>query len=122
MKVRHTFTIIAAFALISLGGQSVSAQQPNLGDATGDGTSIFGSADQPSTVSKSSDVSRSKMTAAEIRQARALYRSQQRTARLERNLWMGYEPLRPNWNSIPMMSSRYPPRRVIYVPYYVHSR
>ena len=62
-----------------------------------------------------------RMTPAEIRQARALYRAQQRTARLEYNLWMGYEPLRPNWNAVPMMSSRYGNRRV-YVPLYVHTR
>lgn len=69
----------------------------------------------------SSDVRKSKMTTAELRQARALYRSQQRVARLEHNLWMGYEPLRPNWNALPMMSSRYPNRRV-YVPVFYYGR
>ena len=64
-----------------------------------------------------SPVQANKLTAAEIRQARALYRSRQRVARLEHNLWMGYEPLRPNWNAMPMMSSRYNSRRV-YVPYF----
>ncbi len=68
-----------------------------------------------------SDVSRSKMSVAELRQARALYRAQQRVARLEYNLWMGYEPLRPNWNPVPMTSSRYGNRRV-YVPVFVHTR
>ena len=62
----------------------------------------------------------SKPTAAEMRQARALFRSQQRIERLERNQWAGYEPLRPNWNSIPMMSSRYPERGVIVVPLYFY--
>lgn len=71
--------------------------------------------------SSSSDVRRSQMSVAELRQARALYRSKQRVARLEYNLWMGHEPLRPNWNSIPMMSSRYTHRR-IYVPVYVRAR
>lgn len=59
-------------------------------------------------------------TAAEIRQARALYRSQQRIARQEYNLWLGHEPLRPSWSATPMTSSRYAPRRVYYVPAYVH--
>jgi len=60
--------------------------------------------------------------AAELRQARALYRSQQRIARLENNLWTGHEPLRPTWNSIPMMSSAFNYRRTIYVPVYVRTR
>ncbi|MEM0925359.1 MAG: hypothetical protein AAGJ83_04925 [Planctomycetota bacterium] len=72
-------------------------------------------------VASSSDM-KSLPTAAEIRQARAQYRSQQRIARMERNLWAGYEPLRPNWNSIPMMSSRYASRHTIVVPIYVFSR
>ena len=61
-------------------------------------------------------------SAAELRQARAMYRSQQRLARLERDLWMGHEPLRPNVTAIPMMSSRYLPRRVIYFPAFVLSQ
>ncbi len=76
-------------------------------------------ADSKSVVSKS-DVRKSKMSVAELRQARALYRSNQRVARLEYNLWMRYEPLRPNWNSIPMMSSRYTNRQ-LYVPVYIRN-
>jgi len=73
-------------------------------------------------IPSSSDLSLSQPTAAELRQARAQFRSQQRMERLERNLWAGYEPLRPNWNSIPMMSSRYRyPSRVV-VPVYVFPR
>ena len=68
-----------------------------------------------------SSVQNSRMSTAELRQARALYRAQQRVARLEYNLWMGREPLRPNWNSVPMMSSRYTSQRV-YVPVYVYTR
>ncbi len=63
----------------------------------------------------------SKMTAAQLRQARALYRSQQRIQRLEMYQWLGYEPLRPNWVSIPSMTSRYQNRTII-VPVYIHSR
>jgi hypothetical protein len=64
----------------------------------------------------------SRPTAAELRQARAQYRSQQRIERMERNLWAGYEPLRPNWNAIPMMSSRYRYPTTIYVPVYYYPR
>ena len=62
------------------------------------------------------------LSAKRIRQARALYRSQQRDARIEHNLWMGYEPLRPNWSAVPMTSSRYDYRRTIYVPVYYYRR
>ena len=70
----------------------------------------------------SSDVSTSKPTVMELRQARAMYRSQQRIARMERNLWMGYEPLRPGWTSIPFLQSRYPIQRTIYTPVYYYAR
>lgn len=73
-------------------------------------------------IPSSSDLSAGQPTAAEMRQARAQFRSQQRIERLERNLWAGYEPLRPNWNSIPMMSSRYPYRNTFVVPIYVLPR
>jgi hypothetical protein len=73
-------------------------------------------------VASSSDIKADKPTVQELRQARAQYRAKQRIARMERNLWNGYEPLRPNWNSIPMMSSRYPQRHRIVVPVYVYPR
>lgn len=73
-------------------------------------------------VPSSSDLSVSKPTVMELRQARAQYRQQQRLERMERNLWSGYEPLRPNWNSIPMMSSRYPDRHTVVVPVYFYAR
>ncbi|MCS7467954.1 hypothetical protein NZK35_14970 [Stieleria sp. ICT_E10.1] len=73
-------------------------------------------------VPSSSDQSAGEPTAAELRQARAQFRSQQRMERMERNLWAGYEPLRPNWNSIPMMSGRYPYRQTVVVPLYVYPR
>ncbi len=61
------------------------------------------------------------MTAAQLRQARALYRSQQRIQRLEMYKWLGYEPLRPHWVTIPSMTSRYQ-NRTIYVPVYIYNR
>lgn len=86
-------------------------------------TGIFDQAEKSPSLVDSTDPAKLRAArAAEIRQARALYRSQQRIARLEHNLWMGYEPLRPNWNAVPMMSSRYNYRRTIYVPVYVRPR
>ncbi len=70
--------------------------------------------------SESNDSAAAEPAVAERLQARALYRSQQRIERLERNLWIGHEPLRPNWNSIPMMSSRYRDSRTLMVRYYVY--
>jgi hypothetical protein len=64
----------------------------------------------------------SKWNAAELRQARAMYEAEQRVKRLETNRWLGYEPLRPNWPMTPVMSSRYPARRTIYVPVYIYTR
>ncbi|KAA5540235.1 hypothetical protein FYK55_21635 [Roseiconus nitratireducens] len=61
-----------------------------------------------------------KANARRLRTARAQYHARQRMERLERNRWAGYEPLRPNWNSIPMMSSRYPAQRTVWVPVYVY--
>lgn len=72
--------------------------------------------------SSASTQASSKPTSLELRQARAQYLSQQRIARLERNLWMGYEPLRPTWNAVPMMSSRYPYPQTYYVPVYIYPR
>ena len=60
------------------------------------------------------------LTPMEIRQARALYQMRQRIARLERNAWLGYDPLRPQWTAIPMTNSGFQPRRVLRVPVYVH--
>lgn len=134
MNVRRFFPIAASTALFFGGlvcGTSAVAQDlfPASDDAV-DRTGLFDSLEEtvaaetpaaPKTSVSRSNVRASQMSAAEIRQARALYRSQQRVARLEYNLWMGYEPLRPNWNSVPMMSSRYTHRR-LYVPVYVRTR
>ena len=62
---------------------------------------------------------RQRMTAKELRQARAIHHRQQRLLRREHQLWLGYEPLRPHSTAIPMMSSRYG-RPTIYVPVFVH--
>ncbi len=135
MNVRRFFLIAASTTLLSGGafcGPSAFAQDLFPVDENSiDRVHLFDSLEEPAAtggktevsvpVVSNSDVRKSRMSTAELRQARALYRSNQRAARLEYNLWMGYEPLRPNWNSIPMMSSRYTARR-LYVPVYVHAR
>jgi len=61
-------------------------------------------------------------TAAEIRQARALYQSRQRIERLERNAWYGYQPLRPSFNAVPMTSAPRRQSRVLYFPVFLYAR
>ena len=129
MNVRRFLLIAASTALLSSGafcGTSLFAQDPfAVDDDPIDRVHLFDSlekaaaAESKPVVSKS-DVRKSRMSVAELRQARALYRSNQRVARLEYNLWMRYEPLRPNWNSVPMMSSRYTNRQ-LYVPVYIRN-
>lgn len=121
--------LLTAFALAALGGlvSDRSIQAQGISGLFGDGGSsapapkdkdanLFSGAS-----ASSSSMRQTRMTVAELRQARALARANQRTARLEYNLWMQREPLRPNWNAVPMMSSRYPVRR-IYIPIYVPAR
>ncbi len=63
----------------------------------------------------------SKEKVAELRQQRALYRANQRMARMEYNQWMGHEPLRPGWSPMPMMNSRYAPPTIV-VPVFINPR
>ncbi len=63
----------------------------------------------------------SKEKVAELRQQRALYRANQRMARMEYNQWMGREPLRPGWSPMPMMNSRYAPPTIV-VPIFINPR
>ena len=63
----------------------------------------------------------SKEKVAELRQQRALYRANQRMARMEYNQWMGHEPLRPGWSPMPMMNSRYAPPTIV-VPIFINPR
>ncbi|MFK8112606.1 MAG: hypothetical protein AB8B91_10400 [Rubripirellula sp.] len=128
MKARRSILLVASIALIS-GLAVANAQEPEKMPEEGiDRIGLFDSLEKPTVqfsdnVSTSqSDTRKSKMTVAELRQARALYQADQRRARLEYNAWMGYEPLRPRWNSLPMTSSRYSSRRRIYVPAYVYHR
>jgi hypothetical protein len=95
----------------------VSAQSPDSSEKKSR-VDLFSFDTTSPTPTSPSDMRRSAPTAMELRQERALYQMRQRIARLEAAAWMGYNPLRPNWNSQPMMTSRYVPQRVIYVPVY----
>lgn len=121
MNVRQFVLIAASIAVLG----TVSAQEPAILLAEpaahdADRVSLFDT-DTPAVAATPSDARQSKMSVAELRQQRGLYKANQRMARIQYNLWMGHEPLRPKFNSIPMMSSRYSHQR-IYVPVYVHTR
>jgi hypothetical protein len=112
--------LIIAFAATAL-LQTTSAddkppanEKPSANEETRIGQSIFGTKREPSSLTK---FKRSRMSVAELRQARALLKSDQRRARMERNAWAGYEPLRPGFNTTPMTRSRYE-RRTVYMPVY----
>lgn len=75
--------------------------------------------DEPSASANEEPARKPLSTSAKLRQQRALYRDQQRVARIEANAWIGYEPLRPGWSSVPMMSSRFPERQTIVIPVFV---
>ena len=75
--------------------------------------------DSPAPSHSDRRISKEKVT--ELRQQRALYRANQRMARMEYNQWMGHEPLRPRWSPMPMMNSRYAPPTIL-VPVYINPR
>lgn len=75
--------------------------------------------DSPAPSQSDRRISKDKVT--ELRQLRALYRANQRRARMEYNQWFGQAPLRPRWSPMPMMNSRYAPPTVI-VPVFINPR
>ena len=56
----------------------------------------------------------------ELRVRRAQFQSYSRLLRTERNLWLGYEPLRPSWPTPPQNASRYSHINRIMVPIYTY--
>ncbi|GAA5508252.1 hypothetical protein [Novipirellula caenicola] len=119
MRICHILPLSLVMAVfLSVNARPTAAQDSE--DMTfSEQVSLFDSLDSPSRATQPTSQALSPKTPAELRQARALYRSQQRIARQEYNLWMGREPLRPSWNAIPMTSSRYAPRHTYYVPVYI---
>ncbi len=118
------FRMAAAFALAtSLGSFAGSAQPPSFDAAGNYGWAEMRLADSSSDasprVSSPSDRREQAADVARLRQQRAAYRYNQMVSRLETNAWLGYEPLRPGWSAVPMMSSRYPARQTIIVPVYI---
>lgn len=119
MILRKLLIVAASVGVASLADSPSSLAQPPASREAASRLSLFDSVEKLPTATSPSDVQSSMPTAAELRQQRALYQTRQRVARLEAAAWLGEAPLRPSWNSIPMMSSRYAPRRIVYVPLYV---
>ena len=115
MNIRQFVLLTASIAMLG----TVSAQEPVITPTIGDSDEAISLFDTPAPVATPSQTRPSRMSVSELRQQRGLYKANQRMARMEYNLWMGYQPLRPQFNSVPMMSSRYRYRRVI-VPFYVY--
>lgn len=125
MKVRRFLFPVALLAAISSGIASSPAamsQENELSPETpaAERVSIFDAAKDSEHPSEAY-YGPARMTPQQLRTARAIFRANQRVARMEHNLWMGHEPLRPRWNSIPMMSSRYNNPK-FYVPVYIYNR
>jgi hypothetical protein len=104
--------LIIAFAATALLQTTSADDKPPANEKPSKEQSIFGTKREPSSLTK---LRRSRMSVAELRQARALLKSDQRRARMERNAWAGHEPLRPGFNTTPMTRSRYE-QRTIYMP------
>ena len=125
MNLRRLLLPLALLTTVSGGVlmcSSARAQNAGRSDAqpAAGRVSLFNGTDESEHPSQS-NVGRTGMTPQELRTARAIYRANQRVARMEYNLWIGHEPLRPRWNSIPMMSSRYTNPK-FYVPVYIYNR
>ncbi len=99
-------------------GQFAVADDPAVGTTTSQADNEYRLTDDPS-FSAGPKSRPSAIAMSQLRQERATYRYNQRVARIEANAWIGYEPLRPGWSSLPMMSSRYPARRTVVVPVFV---
>ncbi|TWU55050.1 hypothetical protein [Rubripirellula reticaptiva] len=128
MTIRRIFALTALLGTLAL-ASSGNAQSPisSPSDASKpasiDRIKLYDSLEKPSDRNERSLPSSAQLSASEIRQARALHRADQRAARLDYNLWMGVNPLRPDWNAVPMTHSNYNYiQRRVYVPFYVHAR
>lgn len=110
------FALLASVFIVSL-GNVVCADDPVTSSSAGSGWKTLPLSNE---TGSSPEVLYNRSTQAQrLRQQRALYQEQQRLARIEANLWMGYEPLRPSWPASPSMTSRYRTNRVVVIPYFV---
>lgn len=71
----------------------------------------------PSDLDLANQLNLKKQSLLELRRQRAERAARLRSLRVQQQIRGGYSPLRPRWNAIPMMSTRYT-RPVIYVPVY----
>ena len=115
MKVCRSLLIVAALSLVCAIARADDDNKPTV-DAK-EIASIFDKSEPASLSGKAN----SRMSVAELRQARALLKADQRRARLEHNAWIGYQPLRPSWSTVPMMRSHYE-RPTLYLPVYYFRR
>ncbi|MGB7327380.1 MAG: hypothetical protein WBD31_21065 [Rubripirellula sp.] len=128
MTIRRIFALTAILGTLALASTS-NAQAPisppidTAKPAAIDRIKLYDSLEKSSDQNERTKSSSGQLSANEIRQARALHRADQRAARLDHNLWMGVNPLRPDWNAVPMMHSNYNyVQRRLYVPVYVYAR
>ncbi|QDT04173.1 hypothetical protein K227x_25620 [Rubripirellula lacrimiformis] len=123
MNIRQIFAsaaISGTLALSQVGFAQDTTRPPS--DASNgaiDRMDLFDSLEKPTIVKGRSQSESVAPAMADLRLARAIRRADERSARIERNLWLGVDPLRPQWTAIPMTQSRYAPRRV-YVPVFVY--
>ncbi len=107
MSFRRLLMIAVAAAVMTTFGPAVTAnadETPDENKTAKVDLPVFGKKWEPSSLT---ELRKKQLSVAELRQARALLKSDQRRARMERNAWIGYEPLRPNWNAVPMTRSYY---------------
>lgn len=120
MPIR-TLALLAMFATVTTVATAQNPRRSSISRPSSnqsfDRVQLFNSLEDRSNSGRTSPSEASRRTAKEIRQDRAMYEARQRMLRHQRNLWMGYEPLRPQWNGVPSMSSRYQPP-TIYIPVY----
>lgn len=112
MMLRHL--LILAIATTALMHNATADDKPVDGKTSEADFSFFGKKQDPDSLIK---IKKSRVSVAELRQARALLKADQRRARIERNAWMRHEPLRPNFHAVPSMRSRYE-QRTFYIPVY----
>lgn len=122
------FSLLVAIALAASASYGQKPKPIANADAIIEEIALFGTPERPiaeresaSRGSASGSASRDyrKQSAQEIRQARALYRSQQRLQRMEQQAWAGEYRLRPSFNAMPQTTSRYGRPRIL-VPVFVY--
>ncbi len=124
MKIRSVIANVAILAVLAF-ANGASGQEPIVPAAAAtktdpiDRIQLFDSLERTSDQDASAGAVNTYASTMHFRQARAIEKANQRLARMEYNLWIGYNPSRPQWSAIPMTQSRYAPRQ-FHVPIYVY--